>query len=319
MRVFEIQSFSLSGLKHAERPHPKLNQPDEVLVRVRAASLNYRDLMMARGEYNPRQPLPLIPCSDGAGEVVETGAEVTAFQKGDKVIGLLSQTWVAGDPRKEYFKHTLGGPLDGMLSEYRVFPESGLIKAPDYLSFEEAATLPCAALTAWRSLFVEANLKAGNSVLLQGTGGVSLFALQLAKIAGAQVVITSSSDEKLAKVKAMGADILVNYRKNPEWSKGLQVDLILELGGGGTLTESLKAIRYGGQINLIGRLTGGHADVDLVSVFMRHIRLQGVFVGNKQDFESMNSAFQHAALKLNFWIQKPAYCPQTPLAKEYGA
>lgn len=253
--------------------------------------------MMAKGEYNPRQSLPLIPCSDGAGEVISVGEKVTAFKPGDKVAGLLAQAWGSGEPLKEYSRSTLGGPLEGVLSEYRVFPESGLIKVPDYLSHEEAATLPCAALTAWRALFVEAHLKAGETVLLQGTGGVSLFALQFAKMAGARVVIISSSDQKLERARQMGADQRINYRKTPEWSQDLQVDLILELGGAGTIQQSLKAIKFGGQINLIGRLGGGRAEVDLVSIFMRDVRLQGVFVGNRVDFQAMNSALQQHRIK----------------------
>lgn len=297
MRAIEIQSFGLDGLRLAVRPDPKPLEPWEVLVQIKAVSLNYRDLMMAKGEYNPRQPLPLIPCSDGAGEVISIGSAVTAFKVGDKVAGLLPQTWGAGESLKEHFKHTLGGPLDGMLCEYRVFPEFGLIKIPDYLSYEEAATLPCAALTAWRALFVEAQLKAGETILVQGTGGVALFALQLAKIAGARVVLISSSDEKLERARQMGADQLINYKKTPEWSQGLQVDLILELGGAGTLTESLKAIKHGGQINLIGRLTAGGVNLDPVSIFMRHIRLQGVFVGNKTDFQAMNQALEQHQIR----------------------
>lgn len=292
MRAAEIQSFGLDGLSFVVRPDPKRLASKEVLVRIRAASLNYRDLMMVKGEYNPRQPLPLIPCSDGAGEVVAVGPEVTHLKIGDRVAGLLAQDWLCGLSAKEHFRSTMGGPLDGMLCEQRVFPESGLVKIPDYLSYEEAATLPCAAVTAWRALFVEYHLKAGETVLLQGTGGVSLFALQFAKLAGARVVIISSSDEKLARAKKMGADQLINYKTTPKWSAGLQVDLILELGGAGTLPQSLKAVRHAGQINLIGRLSGGHADIDLVSIFMRHLRLQGVFVGNKDDFLAMNQALE---------------------------
>jgi NADPH:quinone reductase-like Zn-dependent oxidoreductase len=261
---------------------------------MKAISLNYRDLMMAKGEYNPRQPLPLIPCSDGAGEVIAVGPEVTQVKVGDRVASLVVQEWLCGAPCKDHHRSTLGGPLDGTLSEQRIFPESSVIKIPDYLTYEEASTLPCAAITAWRSLFVEYHLKAGETVLLQGTGGVSLFALQFAKMAGARVVIISSSDEKLERAKQMGADILINYKQNPEWSKGLQVDLILELGGATTLPQSIKAVRHAGQINLIGRLGGGHGDTDLVSIFMRHLRLQGIFVGNKADFKAMNAALaQH--------------------------
>ena len=215
MQAVQIQSFGLDGLKLVTRPDPGPFAPSQVLMQIKAASLNYRDLMMAKGEYNPRQPLPLVPCSDGAGEVLAVGSEVMQFKPGDRVAGLVVQDWMCGSASKDHFRSTMGGPLDGMLCEQRVFHESGLIKIPDYLSDEEAATLPCAAITAWRALFVEAHLKAGDSVLLQGTGGVSLFALQFAKLAGARVVIISSSDEKLARAKKMGADQLINYKKTP--------------------------------------------------------------------------------------------------------
>lgn len=297
MKAVSIQAFGLEGLKLVAQSEPKALLSKQVLVSVKAASLNYRDLMMAKGEYNPRQPLPLIPCSDGSGEVTAMGAEVTQFKTGDRVAGLVVQDWPCGSPSKNHFKSTLGGPLDGMLCQQRVFPESGLVKIPDYLTHEEASTLPCAAITAWRALFVDYHLKAGESVLLQGTGGVSLFALQFAKLAGAKVVIISSSDEKLARAKKMGADQLINYKKTPEWSAGLQVDLILELGGASTLPQSLKAIRHAGQINLIGRLGGGHGDIDLVSIFMRHLCLQGIFVGSKADFLSMNQALEQHRIK----------------------
>lgn len=297
MRAVQIQSFGLDGLKLVTRPDPGPVSAHEILVQMKAVSLNYRDLMMAKGEYNPRQPLPLIPCSDGAGEVIAVGSEVTQLKVGDRVASLVVQEWLCGAPCKDHHRSTLGGPLDGTLSEQHIFLESSAIKIPDYLTYEEAATLPCAAITAWRALFVEYHLKAGETVLLQGTGGVSLFALQFAKMAGARVVILSSSDEKLERVKKMGADILINYKKTSEWSHGLQVDLILELGGATTLPQSIKAVRHAGQINLIGRLGGGHGDTDLVSIFMRHLRLQGIFVGNKADFKAMNAALEQHQIK----------------------
>ncbi|MES2504631.1 MAG: NAD(P)-dependent alcohol dehydrogenase [Myxococcota bacterium] len=291
MRAFEIQTFGLDGLKLVDLPAPPPVKPTEVLVQIKAASLNFRDLMMAKGEYNPKQPLPLIPLSDGAGEVIAIGSEVTEFQVGDRVAGIVVQEWLSGHPLKAFTKTTLGGPLNGMLCEKRLFPESGLVKIPEHLSFEEAAALPCAALTAWRSLFVDYTMKPGERVLLQGTGGVSLFALQLAKLEGAHVTIISSSDDKLAKAKELGADACINYKTTPEWSRGVQVDLILELGGAATLAQSIKAIRPGGQINLIGRLGGGKTEIDLVPIFMRNVRLQGIFVGSREDFRAMNNAF----------------------------
>lgn len=292
MKAVKVSSFGLDYLQPTDRFVSETLQNNEVLVQIKAVSLNYRDLMMIRGEYNPRQSLPLIPCSDGVGEVLSTGSSVLDFKPGDRVAGLFAQDWISGPPCKSHFKSTLGGPLDGVLCEQRIFPASGLIKIPDYLSDEEASTLPCAALTAWRALFVEANTQPGDMVLLQGTGGVSLFALQFAKLAGARVIILSSSDEKLDKAKSLGADQLINYSKTPNWSAGLQVDLVLDVGGAGTLSESLKAVKHSGQINLIGRLEGGATQIDLVSVFMRHIRLQGVFVGNQEDFAAMNRALE---------------------------
>ncbi len=297
MKAFEIESFGLEGLKPARRAELQAPARGEVLVRIKACSLNYRDLMMLRGEYNPRQPLPLIPLSDGVGEVIAVGEHATHFSVGDRVCGTVCQDWIAGTISKEISRSTLGSPLDGMLCEQRLFPEHGLVKVPGYLSNEEASTLPCAALTAWRAIFGVYKLEPGETVLLQGTGGVSLFALQFAKTCGARVVIISSSDEKLEKAKAMGADVCINYKTHSEWSKGLQVDLVLELGGAATIEQSIKAVRPAGQINLIGRLGGGKTEIDLVPIFMRDIRVQGLFVGPRESFEAMNHALEQHQIK----------------------
>ncbi len=202
MRAMEIQgAFGLDHLVLVERPDP-VPGPGQVLVRLRAASLNYRDLLTVEGKYNPKQKLPLIPCSDGAGEVVAVGEGVTRVRPNDRVCPIFAQRWIAGEPTRDRLRSTLGGPLDGTLAELAVFDQEGLVKIPEHLTDEEAATLPCAAVTAWTALD---GITAGDTVLLQGTGGVSIFALQLANLRGARVIITSSSDEKLARARELGA------------------------------------------------------------------------------------------------------------------
>jgi NADPH:quinone reductase-like Zn-dependent oxidoreductase len=297
MRAIEIQGgFGLDHLALVERPDPAPG-PGQALVRLRAASLNFRDLLTAEGKYNPKQKLPLIPCSDGAGEVVAVGEGVTRVQPGDRVCTVFAQKWLAGRPTRERLRSTLGGPLDGTLAELALFDQEGLVKAPESLSDEEAATLPCAAVTAWSALVTEGNLTAGETVLVQGTGGVSLFALQLAKLLGARVIATSSSDEKLERVRAMGADETINYNEVPTWGArareltgGLGVDHVVEVGGAGTLQQSLQATRFGGTISLIGNLAGSKTELLLTQVFMQQIRLQGILVGSREGFEAMNRA-----------------------------
>jgi NADPH:quinone reductase-like Zn-dependent oxidoreductase len=297
MRAVEIQgAFGLDHLALVERPDPRPG-PGQALVRLRAASLNFRDLLTVEGKYNPKQKLPLIPCSDGAGEVVEVGEGVTRVQPGDRVCTVFAQKWLAGRPTREKLRSTLGGPLDGTLAELAVFDQEGLVKTPDSLTDEEAATLPCAAVTAWSALVTEGNLTAGDTVLVQGTGGVSLFALQLAKILGARVIATSSSDEKLARVREMGADETINYSETPAWGArareltgGNGVDHVVEVGGAGTLQQSLQATRFGGTISLIGNLAGTRTELLLTHVFMQKIRLQGILVGDRESFEAMNRA-----------------------------
>jgi NADPH:quinone reductase-like Zn-dependent oxidoreductase len=299
MKAFEIQDqFGLDSLKLAERPDPAPGA-GQVLIKLRAASLNYRDLLMVKGQYNPRLRLPLIPVSDGVGEVVAVGDGVSRAKAGDRVAGNFSQKWIAGEPAKAKLAASLGGPLDGMLAEYAMLHEEGVVHVPSHLSDEEAATLPCAALTAWNSIIATGGMTAGDTLLVQGTGGVSIFALQFAKMIGARVIITSSSDEKLERARELGASDTINYKKNPDWEKqareitgGVGVDHIVEVGGAGTFAKSLRAIRIGGHISLIGNLSGNVADVSLTLILMQNIRVQGLLVGSREMFEAMNRAIE---------------------------
>jgi len=304
MKVFEIQTgFGLENFKPAERPEPKPGS-GEILVRIRCVSLNYRDYLTIIGQYNPRYKLPLIPGSDGAGEIAEIGAGVSNFKVGDRVVGVFAPMWKSGIPNFDQLRTTMGGPLDGTLTEYRIFPEDGLLPIPEHLSYEEASTLPCAALTAWSALAVEATIKPGDKVAVLGTGGVSIFALQFAKIMGADVIITSSSNEKLQRAKELGADHTINYSEKPNWAKEVRkitgmigADHIIEVGGAGTLEQSLKAIRLFGHISLIGVLAGGSRDLSLLPILMQNIRVQGVIVGSISSFESMNRAISFHNIK----------------------
>ncbi|MFT5683281.1 MAG: NADPH:quinone reductase-like Zn-dependent oxidoreductase [Myxococcota bacterium] len=295
MRVVELSGqFGVTHLRLVERPVPAPG-PGEVAIKVRAVSLNYRDLLMIRGEYNPRQPLPLIPASDGVGEVVAVGEGVERVALGDRVCPLFAEGWLSGPPLPHTTRHTRGGPLDGMLAEVVVVPAHSVVIPPAHLTDAEAACLPCAMLTAWSALVTLGGLKASDTVLIQGTGGVALSALVLAKALGATVIMTSSSNEKLARVAAMGADHGINYRENPRWGDAARaitgkrgVDLVIEVGGAETLAQSLRAVRPGGTISLIGVLSGGLSQLRLESILMRQVRVQGVFVGNRDGFEAMN-------------------------------
>ncbi len=297
MRVIELQnSFGIDNLAVTVRPDPQPG-PGQVLVRMHAVSLNYRDLMTVSGHYNPKQPLPLIPCSDGAGEIVAVGDGVTRLHPGDRVATCFSQTWQSGPPNREKVRGTLGGPLDGTLTEQMVLPEHGVVPFPSHLSAAEAACLPCAGLTAWSALVTLGAVRAGDTVLVQGTGGVSIFALQLATTLGARTIVTSSSDEKLARARKLGAWQTINYRQTPRWGKaaraltdGCGVDHIVEVGGAGTLGESLDAIRIGGTISVIGVLSGVATELSVIPVLMKQVRLQGLMVGHREGFEAMNRA-----------------------------
>jgi NADPH:quinone reductase-like Zn-dependent oxidoreductase len=230
------------------------------------------------------------------GEVVELGEGVTRVRVGDRVCPIFAQGWLAGEPTRDKARSTLGGPLDGTLAELMAVDQEGLVKVPDHLTDEEAASLPCAAVTAWNAL-LHAGVKAGDTVLVQGTGGVSLFAHQFAKALGARVIATSSSDSKLERVRGMGAAETINYRETPDWGTrakeltgGVGVDLVVEVGGAGTLEQSLRAVRFGGAISLIGNLAGIDAQVRLTLIFMQHVRMLGIFVGHRESFEAMNRA-----------------------------
>jgi NADPH:quinone reductase-like Zn-dependent oxidoreductase len=296
MKAWEIRGqFGLEHLSLQERPEPVCG-PDQIVVEIAAVSLNYRDLMVVRGTYNPRQPLPLIPVSDGCGRVIEVGTEVESFEPGDRVGGVFAQGWLHGAPTRAGVRQTLGGPLDGMLAERVVLPASGAVAIPEHLDWVGAATLPCAGVTAWNALFTEGGLEPGQTVLLLGTGGVSIFALQFAKAAGARVIITSSSDQKLQRARAMGADEVVNYTTEPEWGRvagkmtAEGVDLVVEVGGAATLAQSLRAVRVGGRISLIGILSGNRHEIELSRIFMNHIRVQGILVGSREQVIEMTDA-----------------------------
>ncbi len=296
MKAWTIQDrFGVDALTLIDRDEP---QPAarQVLIRVRAVSLNYRDLMVTKGAYNPRQRLPLVPCSDGAGEVVAVGSEVKDFKAGDRVMSCFFQNWIDGEMSDAQARTSLGSPGDGMLREYAVLEESGVIHTPAHLTDEEAACLPCAGLTAWNALVEAHHTKAGDTVLVQGTGGVSIFALQFARMMGAKVIATSSRDDKLERVREMGAGETINYKTTSEWGKSVReltmgkgVDAIVEVGGAGTLAQSFTGIRRGGTIALIGVLTGA-GEVDPRAILMNAIRLQGIYVGSRRMFEDMNRA-----------------------------
>ncbi len=303
MKAYRLHAFGgPESLKLEERPTPGPG-PGQVSVRVRAASLNFRDLMMSKGVYNPKLSLPIIPLSDGAGEVAAVGEGVTRFRVGDRVVSAFMPGWVDGPPDEAKARSALGGEADGVLAEEVVLPESGLLPIPAHLSFEEAATLPCAALTAWNALVETGGIRPGDSVLVQGTGGVSIFALQFARLAGARVIATSSSDEKLARVRELGASDGINYKTTPGWDKpvreltcGKGVDLIVEVGGAGTLPLSTRSVKVGGYIALIGVLTGA-GEFNPIPLLMRNIRLQGIFVGSVAMFQSMLRAIEVSQLR----------------------
>jgi NADPH:quinone reductase-like Zn-dependent oxidoreductase len=295
MKAYEIKKFGLEGLEAVDRPMPE-PRATQVLVQMHAWSLNYRDLMTVTGRYNPRLKLPQVPLSDGAGEIIAVGGDVRGFKKGDRVANTFFERWVSGAQTDDQARTALGAGRDGVLAEYVVLHEDGVIPIPEHLTCVEAATLPCAALTAWNALVVEGKVKAGDTVLTLGTGGVSIFALQFALLSGAQVIITSGSDEKLARAKQMGASQTINYKQQPDWGRyirqltgGRGVDLVVEVGGAGTFSQSIAAVKRGGHLSLIGVLAQG-TEANIVPVLMNGIRVQGIFVGSRDMFSSMNAA-----------------------------
>ena len=302
MKALVIENgFGLENLAVVDRPAPA-PAPGQVLVRVRAASLNFRDLLIAKGQYNPKLAFPRVLGSDAAGEVEAVGAGVTRWKPGDRVMNTFMPNWHDGPITDAVAKPTYGSDIDGMFAELVAVDERGLVTMPDHLTFEEAATLPCAAVTAWNAL-TTANTGRGLTVLLQGTGGVSIFALQFAKALGARALITSGHDEKLARALALGADAGTNYKTNPDWDKwarqqtgGAGVDVVVEVGGAGTLDRSLKAVKTGGHVALIGVLAGG-TTFNPIGVLMKSVRLQGVFVGSRAMFEAMNAVITEKQLR----------------------
>jgi len=296
MRAYEIVSNGgVDALALNSRPTPQPG-PGEILVRMRASAINYRDLSTIEDPAARAIAYPRIPNSDGAGEVLDVGAGVTRFTAGDRVAGCFFQDWDDGRISTTAMASALGGPIDGVLAEEVVFSEQGAVHLPPLMSFAEGATLPCAGLTAWNCLIEQGGLTAGKTALFLGTGGVSIFGLQIARMIGARAIITSSSDAKLARAASLGADELINYRQTPDWqarvlelTAGVGVDVTIETGGGGTLEKTIEATRVGGTISLIGVLTGG--TINPSSVMRKSIRLQGVYVGNRRMFEDMNAAF----------------------------
>jgi NADPH:quinone reductase-like Zn-dependent oxidoreductase len=305
MRAFQLPKggAGIESLARVDLPEPKpLHR--QVLVKVAACSLNFRDLGIVRGTYRMPVRDKIVPLSDGAGEVVEVGSGVTRVKAGDKVAGCFFQRWAGGEPSQTVQASALGGSIDGMLAEYAVLEEDGVVKVPQHLSLEEAATLPCAALTAWHAMVQHAKVMAGQTVLLQGTGGVSIFGLQFAHAMGLSSIITSSSDEKLTRAKALGATHTVNYKTTPEWDKaavaftgGRGVDHVVEVGGAGTLARSFGAIRIGGKISMIGGLSGAATELNPGLILGRRANVQGISVGSTEMFEAMNAAVAANAIK----------------------
>jgi len=306
MRAYEIiaGSTGIDGLRLGHRPDP-VPQPTQILVRMQAASLNYRDLLIPRGHYRGGAvTVDTIPLSDGAGEIVAIGAAVTRFRVGQRVSGTFFRGWIDGPPPRRPLVALGAPPADGILAEFAVFEESDAVAVPGHLSAVEAATLPCAAVTAWRALVTLGRVAPGETVLLLGTGGVSMFGLQFARMAGARVIITSSSDEKLARARVLGAEGCVNYRTNPEWERevmdlteGVGVDHVLDTGGAGTLSRSIGSLAVGGRIAMIGVLTGTGAAGSPYGLLGKQGTLNGIFVGARGDFERMNAAIAANRLK----------------------
>lgn len=294
-RAFGIENVHLGEVAS---PEPRTG---EVIVRIRAVSLNYRDLLVATGKYNPKMPLPRVLLSDGAGEVVALGSDISRWKLGDRVAGIFMTDWLAGRFRDEYSKSALGGAIDGVLAGQVAFNQNSLVSIPAHLSFEEAATLPCAGVTAWNALVWSGGLRAGETVLVQGSGGVSVFALQFAKAAGARVIATSSRQDKMDRLKCLGADWVLNYKEDPGWgntiAKAGGVDHVVEVGGVGSLEQSLSATRGGGRVSVIGILSGILGPLNIAPILHKAITVQGIYVGSREMFEQMNTAITQHSLR----------------------
>lgn len=298
MKAYQITGTSgLDSLRQVDLPVPE-PQAGEVRLRIRAASLNYRDYMNVMGIKGVTGPVPRVPCSDGAGEVEALGAGVTGWKPGDRVVVPFMPSWLDGGFTQAHATKALGGAMDGLLREQAIIPAASLLAVPEHLSLEDAATLPCAAVTAWDALIVRGGLRAGETVLILGTGGVSVFALQIAKLHGARVLAVTSSEAKAAKLLELGADAVHNYKQDPDWDTwataqtgGLGVDKVVEIGGAETLNRSIRACRFGGHIALIGVLTGTSGDIQTVQILRKGIRLDGIYVGSRAMFADLLRRF----------------------------
>ncbi|MEO8701558.1 MAG: NAD(P)-dependent alcohol dehydrogenase [Kofleriaceae bacterium] len=302
MKAYELHpNEGFASLTLVDRAVPGALGAHDVRVRIRATSLNYRDLVIARGAKTRSKRV--VPVSDGAGEVLEVGAQVTRVRVGDRVAGSFFPTWVDGHIDATHHANALGGSIDGVLAEQVVLPDTGVVVLPEYLSFEQGATLPCAGLTAWHALHEATQVRSGDTVLVQGTGGVSIFALQLARLAGARVVATTSSPGKAARLTELGAAAVVDYKQTPEWGEPVRkaaggdgVDIAVEVGGAGTFDQSVKALRFGGALSLIGVLTGTQAQINTHAIVHKSLHVNGVYVGSLAMFERFTRALEATRL-----------------------
>jgi NADPH:quinone reductase-like Zn-dependent oxidoreductase len=302
MKAIELHpEEGFDALQLVERPAPSSPGPLDVVVRIRAVSLNYRDLAVARAA--KKRGKRSVPASDGAGEVVAIGDRVTRVKVGDRVAAAFFPTWTNGGLTKEHHANALGGSIDGVLAEQVMLPESAWVRMPAHFSFEQASTLPCAGVTAWHALFEAASLTPGDTVLVQGTGGVSIFALQLARAAGAAVIATSSSAAKRARLAQMGAATTIDYRQEPKWGDAVRaatggrgVDVVVEVGGAGTFDESVKALRFGGTMSLLGILAGTTGPIDTYAIFQKNLRIHGIYVGSVVMFEALVRALEASTI-----------------------
>lgn len=324
MRQYELRTQTGPAGLHMVATEPPVAQSGQVVVRVRAASLNYRDLMIAHGWHGRRVATPRIPLSDGAGEVIAVGPGVARWRVGDRVVANFYQSWISGELRAEKLDAALGGPIDGVLSEQVAFAENALVRVPDFMTFEDAATLPCAALTAWNALVEQGRLRAGDTVVVQGTGGVSMFALQIANLFGARVIATTRSASKALKLRQIGADVVIETATTPDWERavlsatgGEGADHIVDVGGASTFERSLKAVRVGGRISLIGWLAGSDVQVNPFPVALKGIAVQGVDVGSVEMFESFMRAVTRN--RLQPVIDRVFLFGEAPAAYEYLA
>ena len=303
MKASQLTAFGLDHLEEVKQSQPEAG-PGQAVVQLKAASINYRDFLIAQGFYNPNLSLPVVPLSDGAGEVVAVGEGVSAVRAGDRVTPTFFPKWISGPGSYAEKGASLGCEVDGVLRDFGVFDAESLVKVPAHLSDAEAACFPCAGVTAWHALTVAANIKAGDTVLAMGTGGVALFAIQFAKALGATPIVISSSDDKIEKAKALGAEHGVNYKDTPEWGDavmeltgGTGVDAILELGGAETLPQSLKAVAFGGHIALIWQLTGVKIEMPIFSIMGKTAHVHGITVGSRADHEAMMASVAEHKIK----------------------